>query len=371
VPALELRSISKIFAGKIAALSDVNLEVAEGAIVAVVGPSGSGKSTLLRIIAGLETPSAGELRLNGIRSNGLAPRERDIAMVFQNNATYPHLTVAENLAFGLKARRVSPVEIRSRVQEMAALLGLTDFLKRKPETLSGGERQRVALGRALVRRPKLLLLDEPFSSLDAPLRVALRAELRQLHRQFHTTTLHVTHDQEEALALGDVVVVLDRGKIAQVGTPEEVYDRPATTAVAAFLGDPPMNLVPVRPAAAEEILVGELAVPVAAPNGVLPVMDWADRGQVCFGFRAERARLIAGEASDGAKSTSIHLPARAIACEHTGREQRVRCDVGGTVVTVLTTREQIIETGKAIQVVVDAEAFRLFDHATRRAITVC
>jgi ABC-type sugar transport system ATPase subunit len=238
-----LERISKGFAGGIEAVAGIELSVSDGEIFALVGPSGSGKSTLLRLIAGLETPTGGSVWIGDRSVNGLRPRDRDVAMVSQNPALYPHLSVFDNLAFGLRARGRPRSEIRDRVTRMAARLGLDDVLSRWPRTLSGGQRQRVALGRALVRQPAVFLLDEPFTSLDAPLRAALRAELVELHRQLGTTMVLVTHDQGEAMALGERVAVINRGRIVQIGSPADIYDRPATRFVAQFIGDPPMNIL--------------------------------------------------------------------------------------------------------------------------------
>jgi ABC-type sugar transport system ATPase subunit len=239
VTPLELSQVSKQFptrAGAPAvAVANLNLCVAAGQLLTLVGPSGCGKTTTLRLIAGLESPDTGIIKLAGRVVNDLAPKARDVAMVFQRDALLPHLTAAENLAFGLTLRGVSRPEISQRVTELAARLGLTTRLARKPGELSGGERQRVALGRALIRQPRLLLLDEPFAHLDAPLRRELRRELLRLHREQNLTTLLVTHDQAEALALGDRVAVMNAGRIEQIGPPTELRDRPATPFVRAFL----------------------------------------------------------------------------------------------------------------------------------------
>jgi ABC-type sugar transport system ATPase subunit len=242
---VELRGVSKTYSGGVEALAGIDLAVADGEYLTIVGPSGSGKSTLLRVVAGLEAPDSGTLWIGGRQAGRLAPSARDVAMVFQDHAAYPHLSVFENLAFGLRARGRPQADVRARVEEAAALLGLSTVLGRMPKALSGGQRQRVALGRALARRPAILLLDEPLSGLDAPLRASTRADLSELHRRLGTTTLHVTHDQGEALSLGDRVAVLDHGRLVQVGSPREVYDRPATRFVAEFLGSPPMNILPV------------------------------------------------------------------------------------------------------------------------------
>ncbi len=255
---------------------------------------------------------------------------------------------------------------------MAELLGIPSLLKRKPSTLSGGEKQRVALGRALIRRPRFLLLDEPFSSLDAPLRIELRAELRRLHGRFSTTTLHVTHDQDEAMALGDRVVVLDHGRLAQVGTPDAVYDRPATRAVAAFLGNPPMNLITVheitRDGDGARILLGDKSAPVPMDGRSLPPSKvWSGQSLV-LGFRPERARLNRAPDAAARNATALHLSARVRGVEPTGRDQKVRCDVGGSVVDVFAPRQSTLEAGALVEIEVELAALRWFDNESGRAI---
>ncbi len=243
---IEISALSRRFTGRRAVLDGIDLRVPEGECLAVIGPSGSGKSTLLRLIAGLDEPTSGSIRIGGREGSTLRPQDRDAAIVFQNQVPFPHKDVAENLGFGARARGVPSNEVASRVAETARFLGLGDLLmSRKPATLSGGEKQRVALGRALVRRPSLLLLDEPFSNLDAPLRLELRQKLAEARAAMRITTVLVTHDQEEALALGDLVAVLLDGKLAQVGTGRDLYDRPASAEVGRFLGDPPMGFWPV------------------------------------------------------------------------------------------------------------------------------
>lgn len=241
---IKMQGLGKVYAGDVRAVSDVNLDIADGEFMVLVGPSGCGKSTLLRMVAGLETITEGALHIGERLVNGLEPAERDIAMVFQNYALYPHMTVYNNLAYGLKNRRMPKDEIERRVQEAARMLEIAPFLDRKPRNLSGGQRQRVAMGRALVREPAAFLFDEPLSNLDAKLRVQMRVEIKQLQRRLRTTSLYVTHDQLEAMTLGDRLVVLNGGQIEQVGTPLEVYERPATVFVAGFIGSPAMNLLP-------------------------------------------------------------------------------------------------------------------------------
>jgi multiple sugar transport system ATP-binding protein len=240
---VETRDLTKVFnEGRLGAVNNVNLETREGEFLVFLGPSGSGKTTLLRMIAGLEAPTSGDILIGGRVVNDLSPRERRIAMVFQSYALYPHLSVYKNIAFPLKAQKVKKELHKAKVEWAAALLGIGALLERKPRELSGGERQRVALARAIVREPAVFLLDEPLSNLDAKLRASAREELERFHRRVGTTTIYVTHDQVEAMAMGDRVLVLNKGVVHQLGTPAEVYDNPADTFVAAFLGSPPMNL---------------------------------------------------------------------------------------------------------------------------------
>ncbi len=242
---VELRGIRKIF-GTVAAVNGVDLSTRDGEFLVLLGPSGCGKSTLLRMIAGFERPTEGELLIGGLRVNDLPPRARKIAMVFQSYALYPHMTVFKNIAFPLKAQGVARAEVPRKVEWAAALFGIGHLLARKPRELSGGERQRVALARALVREPSVFLLDEPLSNLDAQLRASARDELQQFQRRIGTTTIYVTHDQVEAMGLGDRIVVMKAGQVRQIGTPQEIYDEPADTFVAGFVGSPPMNLVRYR-----------------------------------------------------------------------------------------------------------------------------
>ena len=236
-----LENISKIYPGDVYAVRNLDLEIRDGEFLVLVGPSGCGKSTTLRMVAGLETISEGTLKIGDRVVNDVHPRDRDIAMVFQNYALYPHMTVEQNMAFALKMRKTPKEEIQERVTWAADMLGLKDLLKRKPKALSGGQRQRVALGRAIVRKPAVFLFDEPLSNLDAKLRVETRAEIKRLHRQLNTTTIYVTHDQEEAMTLGDRVVVMEGGLKRQCEAPLEIYKNPADRFVASFLGMPPMN----------------------------------------------------------------------------------------------------------------------------------
>src|SRR5579872_7357012 len=282
---VETRNLTKVFKeGELGAVNNVNLETREGEFLVFLGPSGSGKTTLLRMIAGLEQPTAGEIRIGGRVVNHLSPRERRIAMVFQSYALYPHLSVYNNIAFPLKAQKVPKDQHRKKVEWAASLLGINLLLNRKPRELSGGERQRVALARAIVREPSVFLLDEPLSNLDAKLRASAREELERFHRRIGTTTIYVTHDQVEAMAMGDRVVVLHQGYVRQIGTPKDVYDQPADTFVATFLGSPPMNLVENG-----DVIVG------FRPEQFRPAEQVTDSSKVPFRFRVENVEYLGSE----------------------------------------------------------------------------
>jgi len=243
---ITLKNIDKVFDQNKRVIDDFSLEIADGEFTVLVGPSGCGKSTLLRIIAGLESPTKGEILIDDIVINAVAPKDRNVAMVFQNYALYPNMTVFDNLGFGLKLRKMNKDEIRKRVEKAAEILEIKDLLNRKPKQLSGGQSQRVALGRAIVRDPNVFLFDEPLSNLDAKLRVHMRAEIKQLHKRLGTTMVYVTHDQVEAMTIGDRIVILKDGIIQQIGSPLDVYNDPKNIFVAGFIGAPPMNFIPVE-----------------------------------------------------------------------------------------------------------------------------
>jgi multiple sugar transport system ATP-binding protein len=281
--AIEFDHVTKRFGDAVVAVDDLSLEVADGEFMILVGPSGCGKTTALRMVAGLEQLTSGEIRIGGRVVNELEPKERDVAMVFQNYALYPHMSVRDNIAFPLKMQRLAKQEVAKRVGEAARLLGLEELLGRKPRELSGGQRQRVAMGRAIVRHPQAFLMDEPLSNLDAKLRVQMRAELVKLHRRLGVTTLYVTHDQTEAMTLGQRVAVLSRGVIQQVDTPQRLYHRPANTFVASFIGSPPMNFA--RGSLQDGLLqLGEYSFPL--PESLRGRLVRAD-GPVLVGVRPE------------------------------------------------------------------------------------
>ena len=259
--AIRLDNVSKVFDGGVLALDDVSLEIADGEFIALVGPSGCGKSTLLRSIAGLEEVTSGGIEIGGRDVTDLAPRHRDVAMVFQSYALYPHMTVRQNLGYGLRVRRTRKTEVARRVEEVAALLGLSELLERRPAQLSGGQRQRVAMGRAIARQPQVFLMDEPLSNLDAKLRVGMRTSLAQLHSRLGVTTVYVTHDQVEAMTLGQRVAVMRDGRILQVDAPQRLYEQPVDVFVAGFIGSPAMNLIEAS-VEGDEVVLGELRAPL-------------------------------------------------------------------------------------------------------------
>jgi len=282
---VSFRQVRKSY-GELEVIHGVTMEIADGEFIVIVGPSGCGKSTLLRMVAGLEVITAGEIAIGERVVNRIEPAQRDIAMVFQNYALYPHMSVYENMAYGLKIAKVPRDEIERRVQKAAKILELSEFLKRKPRQLSGGQRQRVAMGRAIVRMPKVYLFDEPLSNLDAKLRAQTRIEIQKLHAELGTTSLFVTHDQVEAMTLAQRMIVMNAGEVEQIGTPEEVYHRPATTFVANFIGSPPMNLIEGVAKGARFEAGGEvLELPLAPPRD----------GPLILGMRPEHADIVADD----------------------------------------------------------------------------
>ncbi len=351
------------------AVDDVSLVVEDGEFMVLLGPSGCGKSTTLRMIAGLETITSGELRIDGQVMNRVPAKDRDIAMVFQSYALYPHMNVRDNLAFGLRRRNVPRDEIRRRVETAAAMLGLETLLERKPYALSGGQRQRVALGRAIVRDPKVFLFDEPLSNLDAALRVRTRGELIQQHQRLGATMIYVTHDQVEAMTMGTRICVMNHGRVVQVGRPLEVYRDPADTFVAAFIGSPPANLLAAEVAEAD----GAVAVRVAGRELALPRHRAADVAaledrRVVFGIRPEdidvRAAASVG-AADGAE-----LPARLVAVEPLGAETILVLAPDGLGEEILARvgPEVALRPGERVALELNLRAAHLFDPRSTRAL---
>ncbi|MFB6275690.1 MAG: ABC transporter ATP-binding protein [Halothece sp.] len=319
---VELQQVSRYY-GKTSAIEDISLTVEEGQFCVLVGPSGCGKSTLLRSIAGLEAISEGNIYINEVLVNDIDARDRDVAMVFQNYALYPHMTVAENLGFGLKMQKTDPKLIEQQVQSIADSLGISHLLNRKPKQLSGGQQQRVALGRAIIRQPKAFLLDEPLSNLDAQLREETRAELKRLHQELGITTIYVTHDQGEAMTLAQKLVVLYEGRIQQIGTPEEVYQYPANRMVAGFLGSPPMNLLPAK-YLNNKLYFGEQSVPLTA--SLEQHLHSQPQEKFCVGIRPEAISLASTASQDDLASLKVEVKL----IEPLGRETLLRGEVKGT-----------------------------------------
>lgn len=304
---VKLENISKIYDGNVIAVRDITFTVNDKAFVVLVGPSGCGKSTALRMIAGLEEISKGIISIDGRVINDVPPKDRDIAMVFQNYALYPHMTVFENLAFGLKMRRYSKPEIEQRVKQAANILGLRDLLYRKPKALSGGQRQRVALGRAIVRKPKVFLFDEPLSNLDANLRVQMRTEISRLHKQLETTMIYVTHDQIEAMSMGDRIVVMKNGVVHQIDTPLNIYNKPADKFVAGFIGSPTMNFIDGKFVNGEHLTFetnsGHVRLPIH-PKDYTRIASYVNK-ELTVGIRPEH--IAAKKESEYNQSVNVHI----------------------------------------------------------------
>ena len=383
--AIGLSGVSKVFPDGTVAVNDVDLEIDEGEFVVFVGPSGCGKTTLLRLISGLETISSGQIRFDGKVINEVSPRERNMAMVFQNYALYPHMTVRQNIAFALRVRRFRQSEIDERVNEAARILDLGQLLDRKPKQLSGGQRQRVAMGRAIVRHPGAFLLDEPLSNLDAKLRVQLRAELRRLHARLGVTTIHVTHDQVEAMTLGDRVAVFSRGSLQQYDTPRALYRRPANFFVAGFIGSPAMNFVEaalIESGAGTTVSLGGTELvsgPVAGRDaragdkvllGIRPEhLGWRRAGEGAPGGLQARVELVEHIEPDAYVSVSLMDPGIVVrsADEFVGDTPDDTTALVGDDTRFLTLRvsaDQVPERGTLIDLVVDIDRFCLFDIET-------
>ena len=350
---VEFVNVRKSF-GATPIIKGVNVAIADGEFVILVGPSGCGKSTLLRMLAGLENITAGEIRIGGRVVNAMPPKERDIAMVFQNYALYPHMTVAENMGFSLLMNGVAKSEIEAKVKPAAEILGLSNLLDRYPRQLSGGQRQRVAMGRAIVRNPQVFLFDEPLSNLDAKLRVQMRVEIKELHQRLKTTTVYVTHDQIEAMTMADKIVVMQDGIVEQMGAPLDLYDRPNNQFVAGFIGSPAMNMIDgaISPSDPNVFLASDgTALPLAAP------IDAGAGKALVYGLRPEHVRLD----PDG-------LPARVIVTEPTGAETLVIARLGGRDVTLVFHERIHVTPGETLRVAINSAAVHVFDKDTGRRL---
>jgi sn-glycerol 3-phosphate transport system ATP-binding protein len=353
VSEISLKDVRKTY-GKTEVVHGVNLEIARGEFAVILGPSGCGKSTLLRMVAGLESITSGTIEIEGTVVNKLEPRERGCAMVFQNYALYPHMSVAENIGYALRVSGVGRAERRARVEKVAKSLGIVDFLDRKPGQLSGGQRQRVAIGRAIIREPKVFLYDEPLSNLDARLRVAMRIEIRKLHQRLGTTSLFVTHDQVEAMTLADRIIVMNKGVVEQVGTPSEVYGSPESLYVAGFIGAPGLNLI--------EGVADPAGGTVRLPDGQMIAYDQArwpgvSGGPVIAGFRAEQMKV-----GRGGLSGTFEF------AEELGAARLLHFQVAGTVVIAQATGFESAASGDKLPLTIDPSDVHLFDKNSGRRL---
>ncbi len=342
---VEIRDVKKAF-GAHAVIHGVSVDIEDGEFVVLVGPSGCGKSTLLRMIAGLENITAGEIRIGNRVVNQVPPKARDVAMVFQNYALYPHMTVSANMGFSMKLRGTPKAEIEKRVARAAEILGLTPLLERFPRQLSGGQRQRVAMGRAIVRDPQVFLFDEPLSNLDAKLRVAMRTEIKALHQRLKTTTVYVTHDQIEAMTMADKIVVMHDGIVEQIGEPLDLYDRPANLFVAGFIGSPAMNFLKGRIHGGRFVADDGVALPLA--NGAR-----ARAGRATYGFRPEHLAV----ADDG-------IETRVVVVEPTGSETQVVVERGGQEIVCVFRERIAAKPGEPLRIKPDPALVHLFDEGS-------
>jgi multiple sugar transport system ATP-binding protein len=351
----------KRYGDEVVAVNDLNLEIGDGEFICLVGPSGCGKTTALRCVAGLEEISDGKLLIGDRVVNDVAPKDRDIAMVFQSYALYPHMSVYDNLAFGLKLRKTKKADIDRRVKEAAEILGLQRFLDRKPKALSGGQRQRVALGRAIVREPSVFLMDEPLSNLDAKLRVQTRAEIARLHQRLGTTTIYVTHDQVEAMTMGDRIAVMRDGLLQQIGTPQDLYDHPVNVFVAGFIGSPSMNFATTTSEGKDLLLGGhklELTGDQARAADSRP-----DGSQVLVGFRPEHIELANGQESD-----AVRFPAKVDVVEYLGNEVLIHAQSEGSEIVAVLPSEKKVAVGDNVQMAVPMEKLHIFDPESEKTL---
>jgi sn-glycerol 3-phosphate transport system ATP-binding protein len=348
---ISIRGIRKSYA-KTEVVHGVDLEIAAGEFVVILGPSGCGKSTLLRMVAGLEGITSGEIAIGGTVVNTLEPRERGCAMVFQNYALYPHMTVAENIGYALRIAGASKSERLAKVRSVAQSLNLTEFLDRKPSQLSGGQRQRVAMGRAMIREPKVFLYDEPLSNLDAKLRVAMRVEIRRLQQRLGTTTLFVTHDQIEAMTLADRIVVMNKGTIEQVGSPREIYSRPASTYVAGFVGAPGLNMIRGSADPAKGLIHLKDGQRIAYDRRRWPE---APAGEIIAGFRAEAAQV--NTASKGLRASVQFV-------EELGASHLLHAECAGTAIVISYAGDSVFMQGDPVQIFIEPSTLQLFSAET-------
>lgn len=361
---LQMNNIKKIYGKDVVAVEDFNLHIKDKEFIVFVGPSGCGKSTTLRMIAGLEEISEGELYIDEDLMNDVAPKDRDIAMVFQNYALYPHMNVYDNMAFGLKLRKFKKEEIKERVNNAAKILGLEDFLDRKPKALSGGQRQRVALGRAIVRNPKVFLMDEPLSNLDAKLRVQMRAEIQKLHNRLQTTTIYVTHDQTEAMTMATRLVVMKDGIIQQVGTPKDIYDNPENIFVGGFIGSPAMNFLEGT-VENDELKVGELTVKIPEDRTKLLKDKGYNNKKVILGIRPED---IYDASRNKEFSSDTNIPITVDVAELMGSETIVYGEVNNQNIVARIDARTGIQTGSTMKLHFDMENCHFFDVDTEERI---
>lgn len=362
---VELKSISKVYEGNVQAVKNANITVQDKEFVVLVGPSGCGKTTTLRMIAGLEDITGGELYIDGKLVNDVPPKDRDIAMVFQNYALYPHMTVYDNMAFGLKIRKFPKEEIKARVDEAARILDIEELLDRKPKALSGGQRQRVAVGRAIVRQPKVFLFDEPLSNLDAKLRVQMRAEISSLHNRLAATMVYVTHDQVEAMTMGDKIVVMRDGVIQQIGDPLTLYNNPVNRFVAGFIGSPPMNFMAVK--VSEEggqILIDEGNFKMVVHSKKADLIRSFIGKEVIFGIRPEDLKYDMSAADGMAIKASVQV------IEPLGAEIHLYVDTGSHVMIARTAPTISFSVGDEAMFVPDWERVAFFDMESEQALGV-
>jgi multiple sugar transport system ATP-binding protein len=361
---LKLKNIKKTYEKGPTVVDDFNLEIHDGEFIVLVGPSGCGKSTTLRMIAGLEEITGGELYINDSLVNDVEPKNRDIAMVFQNYALYPQMSVYDNMAFGLKLRKTPKAEIKERVEHAAEILGLTDYLDRKPKALSGGQRQRVALGRAIVREASVFLMDEPLSNLDAKLRVQMRAEITKLHKRLKTTTVYVTHDQTEALTMATRIVILDKGDIMQVGSPKEVYDFPENVFVAQFIGSPAMNVFDAE-IRNGELVIGETTIKIPEFKRRMLLNEGYDNKPIKFGIRPEDVRE---EAVFVESELASAFNAEVKVSELLGSEIMLYSDLEGQEFISRVDARNELEPGDIVKFAFDMNKGHFFDNDTLKRI---